>query len=238
MPLVFSLNYRILILFAVLLPVLLCLGEWQLRRAAEKDAIQTAYIKRQMQSPLTFDQLITQADIAFAPVQLRGSYDSGHTFLLDNRVHAGQVGYEVLVPFQLESGEWIILNRGWLKAPALRSELPDIPTLPDSVVELQADVYVPPGEGFQLSGMETSRTEWPRVITVFDSVFMAEQLNRKLFPYQLRLQTNMPGALIIDWPAINVSPEKHRAYALQWFAMAAALLVWLVVASVSIRKKP
>jgi surfeit locus 1 family protein len=27
-----------------------------------------------------------------------------------------------------------------------------------------------------------------------------------------------------DWPAVNIAPERHQAYAAQWFLMAAALL--------------
>ena len=33
------------------------------------------------------------------------------------------------------------------------------------------------------------------------------------------------AALTIDWPVINVTPEKHTAYAVQWFAMALVLLL-------------
>ncbi|NCF18346.1 MAG: SURF1 family protein, partial [Haliea sp.] len=34
------------------------------------------------------------------------------------------------------------------------------------------------------------------------------------------------GALAIDWKVVNVSPEKHRGYAVQWFTMAAVLTVF------------
>jgi cytochrome oxidase assembly protein ShyY1 len=27
------------------------------------------------------------------------------------------------------------------------------------------------------------------------------------------------------WPVVNMAPSKHRAYAVQWFAMAAAVLI-------------
>jgi len=33
------------------------------------------------------------------------------------------------------------------------------------------------------------------------------------------------------WPVVNVSPAKHRGYAVQWFTMAAALIVFFVFRS-------
>ena len=40
-----------------------------------------------------------------------------------------------------------------------------------------------------------------------------------------------PGALAVDWQVVNVSPEKHGAYAVQWFTMAAVLLMFYVLRS-------
>jgi cytochrome oxidase assembly protein ShyY1 len=44
------------------------------------------------------------------------------------------------------------------------------------------------------------------------------------FPHSVRLAEGSPGALTRYWPVISTAPEKHRAYAVQWFAMAAVLL--------------
>jgi len=40
----------------------------------------------------------------------------------------------------------------------------------------------------------------------------------------VRLDAGTPGVFVRDWPVISTTPEKHRAYAVQWFAMAAMLL--------------
>ncbi len=235
MALTFSPNYRVLTLALLLLPVLFWLGHWQLQRAAEKEAIATHYEQRQRQLPVPFAEIATFEDWAFLPVTLSGRFDREHQFLLDNRVHEGQVGYEVLAPLHLISGEWVMINRGWIKAPPLRTQLPELPSLPEDEVKLQAEVYVPPGQGYQLAGIESHAQQWPKVVTVFDSEFLGKEIGSELFAYQLRLKGGEPGALITDWPPINVSPAKHRAYAVQWFAMAAALVIWLLFASV--RKK-
>ncbi len=242
MKLRFSLNYRIVLLVAVLLPVLLTLGNWQLRREAEKREIQNAFQSRLQQAPVAFSKLDQNTDLSFMPVRLKGEFDSEAVYLLDNRIHQGQVGYEVLVPFAIkdegsESAQWLLLNRGWIKAPPRRSDLPLIPELPSGSLDLVGEVYVPPGEGYQLAQADSERSAWPQLITVVDMDRLGQSLGRQLFQYQIRLKADQPGALVTDWPPINVSPEKHRAYAVQWFAMALGLMVWLVVASTSVAKR-
>ena len=41
----------------------------------------------------------------------------------------------------------------------------------------------------------------------------------------MRLEADSPAALRTGWEIVTVSPEKHRGYAVQWFMMAAALVV-------------
>jgi cytochrome oxidase assembly protein ShyY1 len=53
----------------------------------------------------------------------------------------------------------------------------------------------------------------------------------RAFPYPVNIDAGEPGALAVNWQAVNVSPEKHRAYAVQWFTMALVLLVFFVVRS-------
>ena len=90
---------------------------------------------------------------------------------------------------------------------------------------LLGSIYVPPGEAYTLSRDEQPTGSWPRTVQVLDVPAMANQLDTLLYPYSVRLGSDSAGALTIDWPVINVSPEKHTAYAVQWFAMALVLLL-------------
>ena len=78
-----------------------------------------------------------------------------------------------------------------------------------------------------LVAAELLGSAWPRVIQTLDMTLMAEQLDGdwRLFPYTLRLAANEPGVLVRDWPAVNMSSATHRGYAVQWFAMATALVL-------------
>lgn len=48
---------------------------------------------------------------------------------------------------------------------------------------------------------------------------------RAVFPYEVRIQPDSPHALVAEWTVVNQSPSKHIGYAVQWFAMAAVLVI-------------
>jgi surfeit locus 1 family protein len=134
----------------VLLPLMVFLGFWQLSRGQEKQALLQSYAERRAAQPLSVAQLAAVADPAFRRVQLRGHFDAQHSLLLDNRVRDGKVGVELLQPFQDQaSGQWLLLNRGWLPWPSRRT--PPVFSTPGSISGYwKAWVYESPGTPFQL----------------------------------------------------------------------------------------
>ncbi|MCV6604169.1 MAG: SURF1 family protein, partial [Porticoccaceae bacterium] len=82
----FAPNTKILILAALLLPVLLYLGNWQLGRAGEKRDILTQLEQRIALTSVPAEQLIGEADVRYRSIRASGSFDNRHSFLLDNRV--------------------------------------------------------------------------------------------------------------------------------------------------------
>ena len=57
---------------------------------------------------------------------------------------------------------------------------------------------------------------------------MAEASGETLLPWMARLRTGSDAALTLDWPALPMTSSKHTAYAVQWFALALALLALFV----------
>jgi surfeit locus 1 family protein len=233
MRLSLSLNIRVTILAVLLLPVLLALGNWQLQRAEEKRAIQTTFLARQQQAPVSIDEIDPDVDLAFMPIKLTGQFDRQQYILLDNRVLDSQIGYEVLMPFRTEGGRWVLVNRGWIEGAADRRSLPQVP-VPEGLVTTTGSVYVPAGDPFLLAEQDFSDASWPLVAQAVEMNKFAEALDRDIFPYVVRLDENTPGALQINWEPINVQPEKHVGYAVQWFAMATGLVIWFVFANTNL----
>jgi len=206
----------------VLLPVMIALGFWQLDRGAQKQQLLDTWARHRDAAPVLGTDLYTLPDPDFRRVTLRGTFDPDHSLLLDNRQRDGQVGVELLQPFHDQaSGLWVLINRGWLPWPDRRT--PPVFTTPSQPVSLQAWVYVAPGSAFQL-GDPTPTQQWPRLVTAIEPATLWTQLDRSGFARELRLDPS-PAAYRLDWPVVNMGPEKHLGYAVQWFAMSSALVV-------------
>lgn len=221
----FRFDWKLTLLTALLLPLLLSLGFWQLRREQEKLQLQEQYAAREGEAPVALASLDPNDDQQYRRVMFSGEYDNAHSFLLDNRIHQGQVGFEAITPVLTTSGDVVLVNRGWLPQGATRADLPMLDAI-EGVADLRGAVYVPVGNPLVLGATETSAT-WPRIVQTLDPPAMAAAAGheeRALFPYTVRLDAGTPGVLVRDWPVISTTPEKHRAYAVQWFAMATMLL--------------
>lgn len=206
----------------VLLPLMLGLGFWQLSRGHEKQLLVDSYAERRVAEPISSLQLHETADPAFRRVRLRGQLDAGHSVLLDNRMRDGKAGVELLQPFHDQaSDQWLLLNRGWLPWPDRRTP-PQFST-PDQPLNLDAWVYVAPGETFQLRA-DPATAQWPRLLTAVHPAALWAELGRSGFALELRAEPG-PGTYDTGWAVVAMGPEKHVGYAVQWFAMSLALLV-------------
>ena len=210
----------------IFLPVLVMLGNWQLDREQEKLQLQSLYDRRQMDLPVSLAQIDwTMADLSYQKLQISGHFDNQRYFLLDNRVQDGGVGYEVLMPFEAPNGEILIVNRGWIAQGDSRAQLPLLEPISDQI-SVEGTLYVPLSEPYMLSDLQEANTgTWPQVVQKIDIPEWSNTLGVALRPYTVRLAQDSKGALLAKWQTVNMLPEKHKAYAVQWFTMAAALLL-------------
>jgi cytochrome oxidase assembly protein ShyY1 len=220
----YQFDWKLSLFTLLLFPILLRLGFWQLEREQEKLDLQNLYESRQSAELVDLSALDISGDLQYVSVSLHGRFDNEHSFLLDNKIFEGQVGFEVLTPFAADNGVTVIVNRGWIAQNEYREILPPIEEV-SGELELQGRVYVPLGEQFML-GNEDQTGNWPRVIQSLNIEDMAAALNTTtdVFPYSVRLAPLQPGVFVRNWPVISTSPEKHRGYAIQWFTMATVLL--------------
>lgn len=233
MRLRFDVEWRITLATAVLFPLLISLGFWQLERAGEKQQLEAEWSQRQSAAPAALSTLRDRDadELVYRGVRLRGEFLEGSYLLLDNRVRQGRFGYEVVGVMALEDGGLALVNRGWLAGDPARRELPDV-AWPAGTVTLSGHLYRSPGEPYLLGEQDFSG-DWPLVVQALDIDAIAARLRAEyaaeLFPLEVRMAAAQPGALLTDWQVVNASPAKHRAYAVQWFSMAAVLLLfWLL----------
>ncbi|MBA6413813.1 SURF1 family protein [Parahaliea sp. F7430] len=231
-----NLEWRLTLFTALLLPLLVALGFWQLDRAEQKRELAAAWEERQAEAPVPLSALwdAELGELPYRAVSVQGHFDSQRYLLLDNRMRQRQFGYEVLGVFHLQASDRkVLVNRGWLAGDAARRALPEV-RQPSGVLQLQGRLYVSPGEPYLL-GEQDLLADWPLVLQGLEmdklQAALQTRLGGELFPYTLRLDADDPAALLADWPLVNVSPAKHSGYALQWFSMALVLLLLFIFRS-------
>ncbi len=232
----FDLEWRITLFTVVMVPLMLSLGFWQLQRAEEKATLAASFDERQRQRPAPLTVLWQQsaASLAYVPVRVSGNYVPEQYFLLDNQIHNGKFGYQVLNVLLLpDSAGSVLVNRGWIAGDSSRRSLPDVPVI-EGPVDVMGHVYVAPGEPYLLAEQQLEKG-WPKVIQAVEmdklEPAVSAQDDGSVFPYPVRIAAGEQGALTVNWQVVNMSPQKHHGYAVQWFAMAGVLLVFCLLRS-------
>lgn len=221
----------------VMLALLVSAGFWQLRRADEKRAVlvEQAYrgakarleLGPDMAGEKTVDQLRHRIAIA------SGHYRGDLQYLLDNRTHNQIAGYHVLTPLRLEDSDvHVLVNRGWLPVGRDRRRLPDV-AIAGELLTAEGTIVGPPATGLALGPAGFDDPGWPKVVQQVDMARIGEQLGSPLLPFVLRLSPDTEGGYTREWQMrAGLTPERHTGYAVQWFALAAALVVlcvWVAV---------
>lgn len=205
------------------------LGNWQLGRGQQKTAMAERIATASHDAPIGLSGREARAeDVVWHRVEVRGRFEPKYTVLIDNRILRGTVGYHVVTPLKIENSDlYVIVNRGWIAATGSREELPRIVT-PEGPVLVTGLAIVPARRYFELS-----------TATVEGSVWQNLTLERFRQAFRLRLQpvvvqqdNAMPDHLVREWSPPDLGVDKHYAYAFQWFAMAAALVVIYVILNV------
>lgn len=228
------LHVTLLVLF---FPTFIALGCWQLHRAEFKQQLLLEYKARLQQPPLTLtDKTVIGPQLRYAPVKLQGYFDNHHTILLDNQFQNHQLGYYVISPFVLlPSHQVVLVNRGWIVAPN-RQQIPVIPAVKGNKTVL-GQVYWPDKPGFVLNNTpETLENGLLRVQKV-DFTQLNNILRYNLLPLVVLLDPKEPFGFARQWNPVHMPmpPAMHKGYAVQWFAMAGALLI--IVIAVSLKRK-
>jgi len=204
------------------------LGKWQLEREQQKIRLVEQFQAAPEVSWLEVDQDTPR----FSRILGQGKFDSVRHVLLDNRVFNGQPGVHVFTPFKFNDGRQVLVNRGWLPLPPDRQP-PGLET-PAGPVSLAGRLNPPPRVGRRLGEAQSlNPATWPNLVTYLELSLISEALGMELDSRIILLAAAHPaGFQDRDWSPVNFGPEKNRAYALQWFALAlTVIVVYLVVGS-------
>ena len=209
------------------------LGLWQLDRAEQKRVLLAEHLERTSSAPMRIDEnWVDTADLQYHPITAEGAYLSAYTAFLDNRVQEGRVGYQVLTAFELAADLWLWVDRGWVRADIDQSILPQV-AVSGELTELKGTAYRPLGPGLAL-GQTGEHQRWPQRIQHLDLPWLESVSGVSALPFVLRLGPQQADGFVRQWSTISMVPEKHTAYAIQWFLF--GLIALVIYLRVSFRK--
>jgi surfeit locus 1 family protein len=209
--------------------IMFALGNWQLQRAEQKtmrllaieQAAETEQVDLQQVSNGKIEQMLDM------PVNFEGTADAEHFFLLDNKIHKGRVGYQVLVPMQTYSGT-VMTNFGWVAATSSRDILQNIQI--NNKEMRYAGVLSLPLDNIMVKETAVVDGDWPKVLQQTDLDIIQQHYKKQILPFVVLLTAEENSLFIRDWQPVVMAPEKHIAYAAQWFLLAFAGLAVFIIA--------
>jgi len=211
------------VLVAVLVALMLGLGHWQLLRAhakqAQRDA--AAQVLRERAS-VALGEAVDRFDGRVAWFAGHGRFEAP-VLVLDNQLHAGRAGMRVYLPMRFAGAmPRLLVDLGWREWPPGRV-LPDI-TIPAGEVAVSGLLAAAPSVGLRLGALPAASAA-PMLLTRLDLVELGAALGTPLAARVLRLDPALAIGYARDLEVLpnTLPPERHRGYAVQWFAMAAAL---------------
>lgn len=207
---------------AALLFAAACFGlaNWQLDRrsqaVAKVERMVDNYEKPPIEyAPLSKASLDEITALEWSPVEIVGSYLASEELLVRNRPIAGQPGFLQLVPFELVTGEIVIVERGWIPAD---SDLSPASTMTPSTDQKTVIARV------KLSELTPNRDSPIGFATSIHLSSLKEIT-------AIDLEQNFYLRLMSESPAENQTPQplgrplldegNHLSYAVQWILFAA-----------------
>lgn len=153
-------------------------------------------------------------DFEWTPVQLNGSYLNDQELLVRNRPIAGQPGFLQIIPFQLSTGQLVLIERGWIPAD---SELAPAVSMTPSAEQKTVIARV------RLSELTPNRDSPQGFVTSIHLDSLRELLaNDMEQQFYLRLISESPGEPSPPQPLRKPTLDEgnHLSYAVQWILFA------------------
>lgn len=208
------------------------LGHWQLGRQQEK--------QRMLDQVAATVSARTPLPLAAAtdPARTRGydwSAGAGHfaeapAVLLDNQQRNGRAGVRVYRAFVPDAGSGpLLVELGWLPLPPDRT-LPAVPR-PTGARQVAGLLAPPPSHGIGPAGIAAQADGTLLAIGLDPATLAAPLQQPALAPRVLKLDPDLDIGYARDLDVLpnTLPPERHLGYAVQWFALALAVLVTALI---------
>ncbi len=181
---------------------------------------------------------IRAEDVEFRSIHVRGEWVADRTIFIDNKIQNGVVGYQVVTPLRIMPGNLqVLVNRGWVAAPPLRSELPGVAT-PGGVMDINGIARAPTSRFLELS-TQSSEGEQGRVwqnLTIERFETWSGLALQPVVIYQQNPSDDGLQRVSVAPEAAGLNADRHRGYALTWFGLAIVTFILAIAAKLKSKK--
>jgi cytochrome oxidase assembly protein ShyY1 len=225
-----------IVLLILLAAACISAGQWQLRRAHEREAIRAARLAGQ-QAPALALTAANPDGPDWRRADARGHWLNAFTVLLDNRNLKGRPGFWVATPLALADapGTAVLVLRGWVARPLPPASLPDISAV-GGAVQVHGTLLHRVPRLFDLGSLTGHPdTALPQPFPAADGTppqvqnlaldTLAAASGLSLLPVVLEQAPTRDAGLIQDWPGPSENAGQNYNYAGQWFSFAAIALI-------------
>lgn len=206
----------------------IALGRWQLRRLADRKASNAAMLAARNLPALDLGgQDRIEGTVAGRRVTAKGVFDLTRQLLIRGRVQDQSPGLDVITPLVLSDGARVIwVRRGFVRSPDATTP-PDLVPPPDTGLVLVTGIAMMAPERSD-SGKPLHRgdvTTWSRL----DGAVIRSLAPGSL-PFELLLAGDSAGpGRLTPVPVPELTNGPHLSYAIQWFGIALAALLFGVI---------
>lgn len=215
--------------------VAVSLGNWQTRRAEGKLEIEAQWRAAEAAGPRSVGATSAASVPSKLPqrIRLQGQFLHDKSVWLDNRPLDGKAGLLLLTPLALadsapERATVVLVMRGWApRDPHDRSRLPAVSQMAGPVMVEGLAVAHPPR--VYALGDAPEPGQLPALWQNLDFDQYAKASGLAVLPFVVQQEGRVEDGLVRDWPRPASGVDKHRGYAVQWYALAALIAVLTLV---------
>jgi surfeit locus 1 family protein len=215
------------VIAALMLPILLGLGTWQIQRRTWKTELLATIAARIDAAPVSLPaEIDTPAEWAFRHVRLSGRFDNDHPLRLYGRTLDGAAGIHLIVPL-VRDGPAVLVDRGFVPFADGSTLAPY--AAETGPVDIDGIVREPEPAGWFLPAAQPDKNIWYAI----DPSAMGQATGHKVAAvYVAARPTGVAG-----WPAPTGGSEgsgirnEHLNYAIFWYSMAGVLIAIYLLSS-------
>ncbi len=218
---------------SALLAVLVCsfliwLGLWQLDRAVYKQERLNRISELKTGKRINISDLPALADERQdLPISMTGKIVQGQNWYIENMIVDGVLGVDLIVLFELaDSGKFVFINLGWQPVNLQRQPMVEHVFITSEQISIEGMVRNYDENRFMSD--ELVNASWGSSFQQLNPKKLANSLNVESFDFVILINSEQELAHKTHWQAVVMSPEKHRAYAVQWFLLAGCFFILML----------